>query len=155
VKRIAHLPLAFLLAACASGAGAGAPSGDPVAGSPPPSWPPASSPSPDPSVQSPQPGLVLPTKSEPTENGVCPAAYQAGILRMDADNAGGVYVETRNRRLKILWPYGFTARLSPRLEIMDAEGEVVAKEGDALSLMGGVTDEGFDFFACKVFLAHP
>ncbi len=35
--------------------------------------------------------------------------------------------------LEIAWPSGYTARFAPRLEILDASGAIVLREGDAIS----------------------
>ena len=98
----------------------------------------------------------LPTHSTPVEDGLCPAAHLGPvILRADRSRTQPVYVESATRRLTVLWPYGFTARFGPLLEILDDRDELVAREGDMLDLMGGVTDERFDFFACHVTRVDP
>jgi hypothetical protein len=37
----------------------------------------------------------------------------------------------------VTWPAGFRARFTPRLELIDASGLVVAREGDRLTGVGG------------------
>ncbi len=37
-----------------------------------------------------------------------------------------------NQRTEIIWPVGYSARCTPTLEILDATGAIVAKEGDHL-----------------------
>jgi hypothetical protein len=38
---------------------------------------------------------------------------------------------------QVTWPAGFRARFAPRLELIDASGLVVAREGDRLTDVGG------------------
>jgi hypothetical protein len=38
---------------------------------------------------------------------------------------------------QVIWPAGFRARFAPRLELMDASGLVIAREGDLLTEVGG------------------
>jgi hypothetical protein len=38
----------------------------------------------------------------------------------------------RDRRFEIVWPMGYSARFVPSLEVLDATGAVVAREGDHL-----------------------
>jgi hypothetical protein len=110
------------------------------------------------SSASPATSVDLPTHSRPT-NGQCPQAHLGPvILRADRSLAQPVYVEhveSGTRRLILLWPYGFTARFDPQLEILDDRGRVVAREGDVLDLGGGVTDQRYDFFACHITRVDP
>jgi hypothetical protein len=46
------------------------------------------------------------------------------------------------RKLAAVWPNGFTAEFNPDLELRDAEGTVVAREGDNIE-GGGSTDEHY------------
>lgn len=46
-----------------------------------------------------------------------------------------VWVRTRQRAVPVVWPAGFHARLDP-LELLNAEGKVVAREGDWISVAG-------------------
>ena len=41
------------------------------------------------------------------------------------------WLEPGGRRL--VWPFGFVARFSPTLEILDQDGRLVMREGDAVS----------------------
>lgn len=96
---------------------------------------------------------VLPTWPDPIENGACPQANMWHVtLRGDKTNSDRpAYVESLDGTQRtILWPYGFSARFNPDLEILNDRGEVVAWEGDLLDLTGGVVDPAFDFFACRV-----
>jgi hypothetical protein len=103
--------------------------------------------------------VQLPTWPEKPVSGLCPAALLGGVtLRGDPTNQSRpVWVESRGGgRLTVVWPYGFSARFSPGLELLDSEGEVVAREGDLLDLGGGVVaslDPAYDFYACRVIAA--
>ena len=93
--------------------------------------------------------------SEPPPGGqleACPNALLASV-RLEGDPAQrpAVWVVGQDgRRLSILWRHGFSARFTPRLELLDEDGKVVAREGDVLNLGGGDTSEEFDWFACEV-----
>jgi hypothetical protein len=41
--------------------------------------------------------------------------------------------EDGDRRFEILWPVGYSARFVPGLQVLDASGTVVAREGDRLT----------------------
>ena len=49
-------------------------------------------------------------------------------------------------RVAVGWPAGFWARFSPSLELIDATGTVVAREGDRLSKIGGFPGSDGRFF---------
>jgi hypothetical protein len=53
-----------------------------------------------------------------------------------ADGAYCVWLTARGEPEALLWPPGYRARLDP-LEILDQDGEVVAREGDMLVVGGG------------------
>jgi hypothetical protein len=106
----------------------------------------ASSPPPAPVVQ-------LPTATQAAASGACPQAGMSGVtLRGDPTNTSRpVWVETWTGQPRtILWPYGFSARFNPALELLNEQGDVVAREGDVLQLTGGQVDPAFDFYACRV-----
>jgi len=105
------------------------------------------------------PVVQLPTWSEAPASGACPAALMGRVtLRGDRrSQSRPVWVESWDGEQRdIVWPYGFSARFTPALELLNARGEVVAREGDVLDLGGGVVsalDPAFDFYACHVSLA--
>lgn len=113
------------------------------------------SPAPQPSG-TPVAGFVLPTWPTPIEHGLCPAAHMGRVtLRSDrTSSTAAIYVESfGGERRSILWPYGFSARFTPDLELLNERGEVVAREGDLMDLGGGAVaglDPAYDFFACVV-----
>lgn len=39
----------------------------------------------------------------------------------------------RRRRMELAWPNGFSARFGPSLEVLDGQGDVVAREGDPVT----------------------
>ena len=54
-----------------------------------------------------------------------------------------VWVEdSRRREYALVWPPGFSAQFSPLLQVLDADGAVVAVEGDVLEL-GGTPDPDY------------
>jgi hypothetical protein len=55
-------------------------------------------------------------------------------------------------QLEIVWPYGFSARFNPALELLNEQGEVVARDGDVLDLGGAARSVASPngFYACTV-----
>ena len=60
-----------------------------------------------------------------------------GVLEAGRTDRGEycVWVRTRQRAVPVAWPAGFRARLDP-LELLNAEGQVVARVGDWISVAG-------------------
>ena len=50
---------------------------------------------------------------------------------------GEVTVGGKTSTWRITWPYGFSARYDPALEILDPSGAVVAREGQLISDAAG------------------
>jgi hypothetical protein len=46
-------------------------------------------------------------------------------------------IDGEPQRIEVGWPAGFRARFAPDLEIFDSTGELVAREGDELKVIGG------------------
>ena len=53
-----------------------------------------------------------------------------------ADGTYCVWLTDRGELEAVLWPPGYWARLDP-LEILDPDGQIVAREGDMLIVSGG------------------
>ena len=53
-----------------------------------------------------------------------------------ADGTYCVWLTDRGEPEAVLWPPGYRARLGP-LEILDPDGQIVAREGDMLIVSGG------------------
>jgi hypothetical protein len=47
-----------------------------------------------------------------------------------------VWIESGGTRTPVIWPHGYTARLDP-LEVINANGVVVARAGDMIRVAGG------------------
>ena len=60
-----------------------------------------------------------------------------GVLEAGRTDRGEycVWLRTRQRAVPVVWPAGFRARLDP-LELLNAEGKVVARGGDWISVAG-------------------
>ncbi len=86
----------------------------------------------------------LPT-SEPAEIGML--AEIKGVLEADAENncvwlrVPEPYDDTGDTKLSIVWPAGYTARTDP-IRIYEANGELVATEGDEIRMGGGIGGPG-------------
>lgn len=71
----------------------------------------------------------------------CRAALAEGVLAGDPDDAEVAWLVGRDgARQAILWPFGYSARFDPGLELIAPNGTVIARAGDRLELGGGVGD---------------
>jgi hypothetical protein len=67
-----------------------------------------------------------------------PAGEIEGVLEVES---GCLFVARPEDRWLILWPEGFTAwAIAGRIEVLDEEGDLVAREGDRMRLGGGETN---------------
>lgn len=115
----------LLLSACASpsGDGSGAPSADPADAS-----------------------RSSETASGPTTPGdasaVAATETLTGVLGGDPELEGGcVWLETGDgRRVEVVWPEGYRAAVDP-VRLRDATGDVVAAEGDVVTVEGAPARE--------------
>lgn len=107
----------------------------------PPEEPPVASVAPGPGGD-----LVPVPTSPPNPNGLCHQALLGGVLVRDPET--GFAVQQDESRTAIRWPNGYVAREGPDgLELLDADGRVVAREGDAVRLGGG--GDGDTFWTCS------
>lgn len=90
-----------------------------------------------------------------TDAEVCHTSGIDGDLVPDAE-AGTAIVDTRyGQRHPIAWPRGYTARNSlSGVEVVNSQGEVVARTGTHVSLLGGVSPDG-SFEACIYGAVKP
>jgi hypothetical protein len=80
----------------------------------------------------------------------CYAAGTGGQLVVDAE-AGTAVLETEmsQSRVQVTWPRGYTARRSGgEVEVLDRYGEVVARTGTEVHLVGGY--ENHSFLVCNL-----
>jgi hypothetical protein len=76
--------------------------------------------------------MSLPTV--PVVPRVCQSVGGGGAkLKGDPNDARVAWVEGSGNRGEIVWPPGFTARFAPDLEVLDASGKVVYREGDEIT----------------------
>ena len=83
-----------------------------------------------------------------TDADVCHTSGIDGDLVPDAE-AGTAIIDTQyGHRYPVAWPRGYSARSSLfGVEVVNAQGEVVARTGTQVSLMGGNSPDG-SFEAC-------
>lgn len=90
-------------------------------------------------------GCVGPLRTPSPE--ACPAALLEGELL--ADDAGGLMVRhAEGFVMSVVWPDGYVVRGG---ELLDPTGKVVAREGDVVSLGGGMNVADTAFVVCGPF----
>lgn len=91
--------------------------------------------------------------ASPSEE-LCPLALLDGELL--ADDAGGLMVRHAEGFLTtVVWPDGYTVRDGEVRELLDPSGRVVAREGDHVSLGGGMDARDAAFVVCGPFEVAP
>lgn len=94
--------------------------------------------------------VVVPT--QPPSSSGSPTACATGFLegRLTQDDRWGVALQDETGSVrKIVWPWGFAARRSiGGLVLVDANGRVVARTGDLLSVGGSELEPGGTWIAC-------
>jgi len=84
----------------------------------------------------------------------CPAALLEGVLL--PDDAGGFLVRHEAGFVTpVIWPDGYTVRDGEVRELLDRSGQLVAREGDFVSLGGGMIDNDAAFAVCGEFTVRP
>jgi hypothetical protein len=68
-------------------------------------------------------------------NEICAGVGLDAVLHGDPADPKVAWLTSKigGPRLEIVWPFGFTARFTPDLEILDADGNVVIREGGAVT----------------------
>jgi hypothetical protein len=93
--------------------------------------------------------LSTASASEPIEHPqLCPPALSVPLVGGQADGRMIFRRASDGTEAKIVWPRGFSARLVyGKAELVDANGNVAAREGDTLSIPGGGAP-GDEFDVC-------
>jgi hypothetical protein len=93
----------------------------------------------------------------PTTNwlagGVCAGVGLEAVLRGSPSDPRVAWLENNiggQSRIEVSWPAGYRARFNPNLEILDENGKVVLRDGDAV---GGAC--GFDPDTGTAYLEPP
>lgn len=73
----------------------------------------------------------------------CMEALLTGTLAADPNDPSGVWLVAGGERFELGWPYEFGVRFEPEGVLVAPGGEVVAREGDEVSLGGGGVDDVF------------
>lgn len=69
--------------------------------------------------------------------------------RLVSDAVGGLAVDRNGDRVRVVWPHGFSARSRAGVaELVDADGTVVAREGDWIAIGGGFPSDDDRFLGC-------
>ncbi len=97
------------------------------------STPPVGTPLPTPPVGSPLPTAAF--QPPPSETlGPCAGVGLDAILHGDPADPALTWVNDRaaGGRIDAIWPGGFSARFDPALQVLDAAGQIVHREGDVI-----------------------
>ncbi len=84
----------------------------------------------------------------------CPAASLEGELLRD-DASGFLVRHAEGFVTPIVWPDGYSVRNGEVRELLDPTGAVVAREGDSVSLGGGMIGNDEAFGVCGPFTVTP
>lgn len=85
--------------------------------------------------------------TQPRPEDACNEALATGTLVADP-RTGLLIASAAGERTAVMWPFGYSARLVDNvIELYDAEGRYVAREGDLVSMGGGSGANNF-FYAC-------
>ncbi len=102
-------------------------------------------------IGTPPPGVIaLRTQApEPGETPAgCPAALIEGVLVRDAQSGVGLR-DAQGLVRGVIWPNGYSARDDGgRLAVLDGSGNLVAHEGDRVSIGGGEIDTIGTWLGC-------
>ena len=82
---------------------------------------------------------------------MCEAALLEGTLRGDAQDPRVAWlIAPTGVRRELQWPFGFSARFAPDLQIVVPDGQLVAREGDEVDLGGGFRPDTEVFAVCEI-----
>ena len=84
----------------------------------------------------------------------CPAALLEGELIAD-DAAGFIVRHAEGFVTPIVWPDGYAVRDRDVRQLIDPAGNAVAREGDFVSLGGGMNADDSAFVVCGPFTVTP
>jgi hypothetical protein len=70
----------------------------------------------------------------------CAGVGTEAVLAGDPTDPRVAWMVSRGQRVDVMFPYGFSARFAPDLELLDASGAVVARAGDPID--GGCVTAG-------------
>jgi hypothetical protein len=76
---------------------------------------------------------TMPLKSVPNPPQACAGVGLNGVIRGNATDPLIAWIEGGGQRLEALWPEGYKAAFTPRLEVLDPGGRVVLRDGDRVS----------------------
>jgi hypothetical protein len=70
---------------------------------------------------------------------LCTSALIVGRLAADQTDPARVWLvaDDGGDRVELIWPYGFRVQFTPQAEVLAPDGEVVARESEAVELGGG------------------
>lgn len=64
------------------------------------------------------------------------------VAQLEVDEAGCVYAQAEGGRVTLVWPKGYvTAGDADSFDVLDADGDVVARSGTELAIGGGGVDD--------------
>lgn len=99
-------------------------------------------------------GSVIPVPTQaPAQPGTRPLCELALISgRLVADARWGIALDDPAGFVRVvIWPYGFAARRDARLVLLNAAGQIIAGEGDQVTIGGGEISSDGPWMACGSF----
>jgi hypothetical protein len=84
---------------------------------------------------------TMPLKSIPNPPQACAGVGLEGVVRGNPSDPLIAWIEGGGQRLEAIWPAGYQAAFTPRLEVLDAGGRVVLRDGDPVSAGCVIGDE--------------
>lgn len=77
-------------------------------------------------------GQALPTLPAGGEHPCAGIGLIDATLRGNASDSRVAWVQSGTHRIDVVWPHGYHARFNPFLEILNADGEVVLRQGETV-----------------------
>ena len=92
--------------------------------------------------------IPVPTQAPAAPGAFCEQALAAG--RLVADPRWGIALDDPAGFVrKVIWPYGYVARRDARLVLLDGASQVVAGEGDEVTIGGGESGSNGPWRMCS------
>jgi hypothetical protein len=90
----------------------------------------------------------LAIRTAPAPSSICMAALGHGTVARNPDSGIGL-LDADGKPVSVLWPFGFSGRIvEGRAVLLNEQGNILAREGDEITLGGGYGAGDRSFTAC-------